>query len=192
MMNSRIPTLNSPMYDRRPEMLPPTGSIEAHVMANLAARVREIAVFIIRHKGTSPFVDRVIEDGRVYFRYLAFHYLAGNIFVVRNGAKLAGVCIAWPDRSQDIEARAAKGEPQFAWRPAVIPGDAIMLGEVVGRRVHGYGWRKLALERWPDLPLRRIFTHRRGELVELNYAAVKRFCRRRMLPVQFLTQGGPD
>lgn len=183
--------LNEPLYARRAELLPPSGTIAAHVMADLARRVRELAIFIIRNKGRSPFMDQQVEDGRRFFRYLAFHYLAGNVLIVRQGAKVAGVAIAWPERVRDIEERARLGEAQFDWRPAVSGGDAVMLAEVVGSRGHGFGWRKLALERWPDLHERRIFTHRRGKLVELHYATIKRFCRGRRLPVAFLT-GGTD
>ncbi len=177
--------LSEPTLVQRPEMLPAAGSLAAHAMQAVALRVREVFAFIVRHKGDSPFINRQVEDGRLFFRYLVFHYLAGNIFIVRQGAKIAGVAIAWTERARDIEQRAALDEPQFAWRVPLSGGDAVMLGEVVGKRRLAGGWRKLALERWPDLHARRIFTHRRGRLKELPYAAIKRFCRATTIPVEF-------
>lgn len=160
---------------QRPEMLPPAGSPAADFMAGVAERTREICAFYLARKNGRVFVEG--HDERWIFRYIAFHLLSGNIFVVRERGAIAGVAVAWPDRAANIFALEAAGEPQFNWRQNVEPGDAVFIGPMIGTRACGYGWRKLALQRWPDLAARRVFAQRRERLVEISAGVVKRFAK---------------
>lgn len=178
--------LAQPLFVQRPEMLPPAGSIEQHIIAELAGKAREICAFCIARRSAKVFANDT--DGRIFFRYVTFQLLSGNVLVVRQGGQISGVAFVWPERAADVLAREARGEEHFNWRPPVVGGDAVVIGQVIGTRTASFGWRKLAVQRWPDFHARRLFTWRRGKLVELCGKAVKRFCRGRLLPVSF--EGG--
>lgn len=175
-MNTTCETLEQPTLVVRPELVPAAGTPEAFFVSQVAARAREICGFYLAHRNAAVFVEG--HDERWLFRYITFHLLSGNILVVRAGRTIAGVAFAWPDRAAAILARAERGEPQFNWRPFNEPGDAVFIGPMMGTRACGYGWRKLALERWPDLAARRVFAERKGKLVEYPARWVKWFCRR--------------
>lgn len=193
-MNTEAPrsSLSEPTLVLRPELLPPAGSPQAAACRIVASRARAVCDF---YDGCKTSRCQVQGDARLLFRYVVWHLLQGNVFVVREGGAIAGVAISWADRAADILARAAAGEPQFAWRPATRPGDAIFIAFVIGTRRAGYGWRKLALARWPDWSARRIFCERdradgRGqELVELDHRLIRRFARGRPLAVRFADHG---
>ena len=176
-MNREAITLDEPALVHRAEMLPQPGSIREHVLAHVAAKAREIAAFVLRQKNHKVFAEN--NDPRRVFRYIVFHVLHGNVFVVRDQARaIIGVGFAWPERAREVIERDAMGEEQFAWRAPVESSDAIMIWQVMGSRRAAYGWRAAALQRWPDLHARRIFTHRNGKLVELDYRMLKRFAER--------------
>lgn len=176
-------SLAEPLYAQRPELLPAVGSIERHIIGELAAKAREICVFCIQNRNERVFAEDT--DGRIFFRYVTWHLLAGNVLVVRQQGKISGVAFVWPERAADVLERAKTGEPQFNWRQPVQGGDAVMIGQVIGTRTASYGFRKLCLQRWPEFHARRMFTHRRGKLVEMPAALIKRFCRGGWLPVSF-------
>jgi hypothetical protein len=178
-----ISNLDQDTYAQRAEMLPRPGTIASHIMANIAGKVRELVEFIIPNRGKC-FPDEKWPP-RKLFRYLTWHYLNGNVFVVRNQGKIIGVGIAWPELARDIQQREALGEPHFSWKPQVRAGDCVMIAEVIGTKQAAFGWRKLALQRWPDLHANRFFTYRHGNLVELDYNMLARFAKARKLTVHF-------
>jgi len=155
----------------------------AQLYAIAAARAREVCTFYLAHRNARVFVEG--HDERWLFRYVVFHLLSGNVFVVRARGRIAGVAFCWPDRARDVLARAAAGEPQFNWRHNVKPGDAVFIGPMIGDRACAYGWRKQALQRWPDLAARRVFAERQDELVEISPKLLKRFCRGRAIPIHW-------
>lgn len=181
-MNARD-NLSEDTVVQRPEMLPVAGTMESHVMANVARRVREVCQFVIQNRGRCFPVDQWPE--RKLFRYLTWHFLNGNVFLVRACGEICGMAIAWPDIAREVEVREAMGEPHFTWKPQIRAGDCVMIAEVIGTRQSAFGWRKLALERWPDLHARRFFTFRRGKLKEISYGSIKNFCQGRKIRVTF-------
>lgn len=151
-----------------------------------AQQVREAAVFCLEH-GAKLFAGW---SGDKLFRYLAFLWLTNCLFIERApGNEIIGVLSAWPDVADEILQRERNGEFHFNWRqPRVIEdSDAFMLADiVVSKSAIENRQSKIILTRlvaqataqWPDWKLRRVFTYRRGRLVEITQptAKLERFC----------------
>lgn len=141
-------------------------------LSAIAGTVRDVAVFCIQFGGhlyAGWPADRL-------FKYLSFQLL-NNCLVVARVPDIAGIFIAWPDYAAEIQRRQAAGEYAFAWRPPVRGGDAYMIADVIVNQDENVLSRlvQMASERWPDWKMRRIYTHRRGKLIELSKIAVHKF-----------------
>lgn len=147
-----------------------------------AGLIREVVCFCLRHGGQ---IYRGWNAGTI-FRYFAFHFMSEDLLVTFDGAsgtghgEIAGVFIGWREFARSIEERERNKEFHFNWRLPPEGGDALMIGDVIidphGRDARATRTRLLqeASARWPDWKMRRLFTHRRGRLVELSHAAVLR------------------
>jgi hypothetical protein len=140
-----------------------------------ALMLRRVAIFCLTHGGL------LHRDwtGDKLFKYLAFQWLNGCLFIAREGEEIAGVMIVWPDGAADVLRRQEAGELHFAWL-APREGDALMVADVIVSK--NFSTRQvmtrlvqMASARWPDWKMRRIFTHRRGKLVELAPRMLTRF-----------------
>lgn len=139
----------------------------------IAARLlREAAIFFLER---GPAFYRVW-PGEKLFKFLAFQWLAGCLILARDGRDIRGALIWWPDDSSRILEREMAGDYHFAWQLPAEAGDAILLGDVIATDNNSLSRLvQMASERRPDWKMRRIFTHRRGRLVELKPRAIERF-----------------
>lgn len=118
--------------------------------------------------------------GERLFRYVAFCHLTGRLMVVIQGDQVRAVATAWPEWTEHVEARAAERLPQFSWTNTLPKdaGDALFVADVVTSPNHEredlqslmFG----AMAKWRDLMDRRLFTYRRGKLVELSQKVLGR------------------
>jgi hypothetical protein len=108
------------------------------------------------------------------FKYIAHHALAKTLFLCRDGRKIAAVGVAWPLTVKELFRRNRVKQPQFDWKALPEPGNALLIGPVIGTRKYLVKLWRVALNRWPFI--RRIFTYRRGRLVELHLRTMERFC----------------
>jgi len=133
-----------------------------------ADAVKEVAVFMIA-RGKKFFNGW---KAPVIFKYVAWHFLCGNLFVVRDHGAIAAAGIAWPTTVNDIYWRDHERLAQFDF---TVPqsGEALLVAEVVGSPSACLKLWQLAMNRWPHI--RRIFTYRRDKLVELHLATIERF-----------------
>jgi hypothetical protein len=159
----------------RPEWLPVAGSIEAHFVDEVTEKARTVCKFLLPRRGEC-FPEKTWPAFKL-FRYVVWHLLSENLFLSWRDGELCGVAFAWPAIERDVQARAALDEPQFAWKPPVAAGDCVFIAQVVGTRIDGPTWLRLAHERWPELYLTRFWTYRGGQLVEVSYDTLRRFCR---------------
>jgi hypothetical protein len=138
-----------------------------------AMKIRELAIFCLTH-GAKLYTGWT---GEKLFKYLAFQWFSGNLVWYRDDeANLAGVFIAWRDSVVKIEPHLGTSEYLFNWGPTDVFGDALTIGDVIVKHRDGLTrLLQLASARWPDWKMRRLFTHRRGELVEISPAAARRF-----------------
>lgn len=136
--------------------------------------LRSISIFCIEHGG-DLYADW---SGEKVFKFLAFHWLQGGLFVAREGVEIRAVMVAWRDATEEIFRREREDEPHFEWKEPPAAGDAILMGAVIARDKDSIlRLVQLASARWPDWKMRRLFTYRRGELHELAPAAIERLAR---------------
>lgn len=145
-------------------------------LAEVGRLIRELQQFAGAFGGAWFFRDWPADT---VFRYLAFHWCARQIVIVREAGRLAGYLVMWPADIEQIRQRELVGAPHFDWRIA-SGGDAYILADVVTApwaRPGGAVRRleQLATAQWPDWKLRTIYTWRRGRLIELRPAALERF-----------------
>lgn len=135
-----------------------------------ADRAREIVEFCLRHGG------RVFEAWSVttLFAYVFFHVVARTVFVVRKDGHITAVAFAWSNSETEIRKRAAAGAPQFDWRRTEDAADSLLVAEVIGRRELLGRIARQFTQRWPDWQRRKIFTYRKGQLVELKPDVIAR------------------
>lgn len=135
--------------------------------------IRDIAIFCLAHGGHLY----AGWNATKLFKYLSFQWLSGNMAVVHEGPDIAGVFIAWRDFVSEIKRRERAKEFHFNWQLATDGGDALMIADVIVKKEGDNLTRllQLASATWPDWKMRRLFTHRRGELVEISPAAARRF-----------------
>ncbi len=72
----------------------------------LADELAEISAFCIEHRGDC---FPKWSDHRV-FKYVAHHYLSGNLFVERRAGTVIGVGVAWVDSHSDLQVRVVIGD----------------------------------------------------------------------------------
>ena len=146
-------------------------------MRATAGLIRQIVCFCLQH-GARLYRDWPADR---IFKYFAFHFLTGDLLVTFEGTEIAGALIGWRECAATIEERHLKKEYHFNWQVPTDGGDALMIGDVIidTRRPDAGAVRTRLLQeasaRWPDWKKRRLFTHRRGRLVELSQAAIARF-----------------
>ena len=88
---------------------------------------------------------------------------------------VGAAAILWPNDAAKIQAIAELDKPQFTWSPTPPNGDSILIADVAGDRGLVPQILKQVMAHWPDSPRKRLFTYRRGRLVELSWKTVKRF-----------------
>jgi hypothetical protein len=139
-----------------------------------AQYIHDVAVFCLTHGGH---LYREYPAERV-FKYLAWHFTAGNLAVSFEGEHISGVIIAWKDSAEEIRQRGRRGQPQFNWQLPATSGDAYMIGEVIAKDKTGLTrLLQLASATWPDWKMRKLFTYRRKKLVELSRSGQRFFQR---------------
>lgn len=142
----------------------------------LAAKVKELSVFCLENRGKC-FAQF---DAAQLFRYIAFHLLNGTLFVERDeNGKVQTVVFAWRDNAVDILLREAAKEPQFYWQMPNNNGNAILIGQVIGKRRWMPQIYRKVMAHWPESPGLRLFSYRQREgaprLEEFNLDTLKRF-----------------
>ncbi len=139
-----------------------------------ADEIKEIVVFCLEHRGRC-FAGW---SANKIFKYVAFHFLSGTLFLVRDGDQITGVAIGWLGKAAEFLRRDERGIPQFAWG---LPekGNALLIADVFGsRETCGKLWEQ-ALKKWPKI--NRVFTYRQGgqeqrpHLIEFTPETLKRF-----------------
>lgn len=115
-------------------------------------------------------------------KYVLVNAVYRNVFVALDNFGLIGAAaILWPNDAATIRAIAESDEPQFTWSPTPRDGDSILIADVAGdRRLMPQILKQvMANGPWrchPNIFQKRIFTYRRGKLVELSWGTVLRFC----------------
>jgi hypothetical protein len=142
-------------------------------LESIALIIRDVAIFCLTYGGHLY----AGWDATKLFKYLSFQWLSGNVVLVHDGAEIAGVFVAWRDFASEIARREHAKEFHFNWRSNIEGGDALLIADVIVNKQGNNLTRllQLASATWPDWKMRRLFTHRRGELVELAPAVTARF-----------------
>lgn len=136
----------------------------------MAARIRKLALFCLA-RGAGCYAGWT---GEKIFKYLAFQWFTNGLFVCTEGKAIGGVLIAWPASAERILQREVAGDFHFAWEKPV-DGDALMIADVIANKRSASRLVQMASAQWPDWKMRRLFTHRRGRLVELQPRAIERW-----------------
>lgn len=124
--------------------------------AEISAEVKAMAIFCLQRQGRCwPGWSA----GKV-FRYLAFHFLSGTLFVARDGRDekdIIGLAVAWLADESEVKAREEERRTQFDWK---LPdrGNALVIAEVFGDRKASAVLWQLAKARWPGI--RTVFCER--------------------------------
>lgn len=132
----------------------------------------EVTNFFLSHRGKcfegwTP--DKVA-------KYVLVHAVYRNVFVALDRFGLIGAAaILWPNDAATIRAMAELDKPQFTWSPTPKDGDSILIADVAGDRQFMPEILRHVMAHWPDSPRKRLFTYRRGNLVELSWKTVNRF-----------------
>lgn len=109
-------------------------------------------------------------------KYILVNAVYRNVLVALDRFGLIGAAaILWPNDAATIRAIAESDKPQFTWSPTPTDGDSILIADVAGDRRLMPQILKQVMAHWPDSPRKRLFTYRRGNLVELSWKTVKRF-----------------
>lgn len=110
-------------------------------------------------------------------KYVLVHAVYRNVFVVFDRIGVIGAAaILWPNDAATIKAIAEACQPQFTWTPTPKDGDSILIADVAGDRRFMPEILKQAAVPLPNIFQKRLFTYRRGKLVELSWPTVLRFC----------------
>lgn len=136
-----------------------------HAVENM----RAVCVFCLNHRGTLCFRGW---SGAKLFKYVAYHALAGSLFVVHVGGEIKLVAFAWLDDAARIRQCSENCRPVFDWcsRP---PGDALYVAEVLGERQWMPWLRQSRAWRWWE-QAHTVLTYRRNTLTELRKQTVER------------------
>lgn len=131
----------------------------------------EISDFFWRNKGRcfEGWSTKKLHD------YVLVNVVRRNVFYALDGAKIGLAAIVWPEYARMIRALDAAGEPQFSWTICPHKGDSLLIADVAGQRALMPEIFKQVQERWPDCRRQRLFTYRRGALVELTWETATRF-----------------
>jgi hypothetical protein len=118
--------------------------------------IRNVCIFLLTNRG------RCFSGwpASKVFKYVAFHALAGTLFVVEdNGIK--AVAIAWLDYADEIKRRERRSEFHFNW--ALPPGgDAVLVADVVSDKQYLGSLLEKMSKTWPDVA--EVFTFRNQRL----------------------------
>jgi hypothetical protein len=112
-------------------------------------------------------------------KYVLVNAVYRNVFVALDRFGLIGAAaILWPNDAATIKAIAEAGQPQFTWSPTPRDGDSILIADVAGDRrlISQILKQVMAVAAPPAIFQKRIFTYRRGKLVELSWPTILRFC----------------
>lgn len=142
----------------------------------LIEKIKRLTVWLCQHRG------RCFKEWLPWkiYRYVAWHLLNGTLFVAYDEDGIAMTFFAWLTDAQDVQARAAADQPQFDWHCLPGSGDSIFIAEVCGKRTFMPEILKQVGGVWPDSPRKRLFTYRRGRLVELTWQTIHRLTSREL------------
>lgn len=150
----------------------------------------ELTDFFLKHRGRcfgGWTTDKL-------FKYILVNCVRRNVFAARDRFGLIAVAaIAWLDDAARITDLDARRLPQFQWEPEhpkggsatgqwTPNGDSILIADVAGDRKFMPEILKQVTARWADAPCERLFTYRRGKLIELHWTTVMRFSQMRNIP----------
>ncbi|HEV2456379.1 MAG TPA: hypothetical protein VGY98_19100 [Verrucomicrobiae bacterium] len=152
------------------------------IFSRLQPTPSTITAFFLSHRG------RCFENwsAEKIYNYVLVNCVHRNVFVACDGdGRIALAAIAWRNDAARIEENERLGLPQYDWKGFPKDGDSILIADVAGDRklmpeilkqvmdcwCHG-PWRSRSL---PNIFQKRIFTYRRGRLVELGWKTVFRF-----------------
>ena len=126
--------------------------------------VREITMFCLRRKGRcfrgwAP---------QIVFRYLAFHFLAGTMEIVRDGRALLGVGIRY---TGDMDYFVKHEGKSFDWT-LPEPGNCLFIAEVIACKRGIRMLCRTAMKNYANIS--GIVTFRRGKLVPISLAEINR------------------
>lgn len=101
--------------------------------------------------------------------YLRWHFHKGTLNYEIVAGEVRGLLIAWPAFAAEVQARAARDLPVFAWQDAPLTGDSIVIAQAIATHP-GTLSRMIAVaaQRYPDWRARRLFTYRHGKLREYS------------------------
>lgn len=130
-------------------------------------------------------------DGRKIADYLLVQLVHGNVFVARAPGEatrptgpIAFAAIAWLNDAERIVENDRMGLPQYDWNRFPSGGDSILIADVAGDRSLMPEILKQVMARvdkWHCHPhaifQKRLFTYRRGKLVEPSWKTIFRFGR---------------
>lgn len=125
------------------------------------------------YRGFSP---EVLRD------YLAFHARHGTLHWLRHHGAVVACGVAWRVNENVIRARAKTGRIIFDWTPDDPAADSIWIADIISRCPGALPWLVDSFARNPHFQQwerHKLFTYRRGWLVQLAPAAVRRLLERK-------------
>lgn len=134
-----------------------------------AALIRQFCIFCLERKGKCY----AGWNGAKVFRWLAWHYLNGTLFLVWEGSTLKGLGVAFRVRHSELLQKVQADAYIFDWKALNEQGDATFICDVFGSRKYCKGlWDKVCTK-WPEANAQPVYTYRKGKLHELDLG---RFC----------------
>lgn len=124
-------------------------------------KCHEVAVFC-RTRGKDCFEGW---PDSILLLYVAYHAMAGSLFVQRVNGSIVACGFAWPECAQTIRERFHSCKPTFQWHVARNP-DCIFIAEIVADRETCRKFLARAKRQWPTF--NRFMTFRRMKLVEVS------------------------
>lgn len=120
----------------------------------------------------------LLDDYHKVFRYVAFAWMNNKMSVIWENNLLMGVVFHWTDSIELIELKAQENRQQFEFAP-MRKGNAIFVGEVIGKRDSVGKCYKILLAQHPHLVMCPIYTYRHGKLTTLSHKLLERICYRK-------------
>jgi hypothetical protein len=136
-----------------------------------ADRAREITEFCWRN-GRSAFPGWEVPT---LYAYVFFHVVDRTVFLVREHGEISAVGFMWGVPESEIRSRADAGEPVFCWKRSQDNADSVFMAELVGSAAEFPRLTRGAEQRFPEWWKRKkVFTFRRGKLVQLDRDTIER------------------
>jgi hypothetical protein len=138
-------------------------------------RAREITEFWVKSNrqrglgssGPAPSVPTL-------YAYVFFSLVDRTLFVVRRHSAIVAALTVWGMPEAEIRQMDAEGESTWQWRRSRDDADSLCVGEVIGARELLPALVRQVSSRWPNWRDKKVFTYRRGKLVQLDPATVEK------------------